>query len=62
MCCTPRRPHSCCHVSDLNCGPLSEVKVEGHAKSRHPAEEEAAEHDVAVISFRHSWAQLPLIR
>ena len=52
MCLMPRREHNCCHVADENCVPLSEVRVSGTPNLATQDAMKAAEHVLAVISFR----------
>ena len=48
----PRRAQSCCHVADVNCVPLSEVRVAGTPNLATQDYMKAAAHMLAVISFR----------
>ena len=48
----PRRAQSCCHVADVNCVPLSEVRVAGTPNLATQDDTKVAAHVLAVISFR----------
>ena len=52
MCFMPNQEHSCCHVDDENCVPLSDVMVAGTPNLTTQDDMNTVVHVLAVISLR----------